>query len=86
MPTCSNPPSGIMYLLSMKFDTSVFSVFLFKKANPIAAFSPEMSYFAASIQWKMPENIIKIERQTLVIFKDIIEQYFCSGCWLIAKI
>ena len=62
-----------MSLLSMEFENSVFSTFLFKKASPIAASSPEMTYFTASIRWKMLENIFKIERLELPIFKDIIE-------------
>ena len=44
-----------------------FLLFSSKKTNPSAASSPEMSYFTASIRWKMPENIIKIERQKIPI-------------------
>ena len=67
LPTCSNPPSGVMSLLSMEFVNSVFSAFLFKKTSPVAVSSPEMSYFTGSIRRKIPENIIKIERQKLPI-------------------
>ena len=51
----------------MEFDNSAYSAFLFKEteASPIAASSPELTCFTASILWEIRENIIGIERQKL---------------------
>ena len=51
----------------MEFDNTAFSAFLFEEAEarPITAFSPELTYFIASILWEIRKNIIKIERQKL---------------------
>ena len=51
----------------MEFDNSAFSAFLFKvtEARPIAASSPELTYFTASIVWEIRENIIRIKRERL---------------------
>ena len=65
LPTCSNNLYGVSSLLSMEFDNSAFFGFLFKEteANPIAASSPELTCFTASILWEMCGNIIRIKRE-----------------------
>ena len=58
--TCSKPVYGVLFLLSMEFDNSVFFAFLFKetKVSPIAASSPELTCSTAPILWEILEKII----------------------------
>ena len=51
----------------MELDNSAYFAFPFKEteASPIAASSPELTCFTASILWEIRENITGIESQKL---------------------
>ena len=60
LPTCYNPLSGVLTLLSKEFGNLAFCSFLVEEteASSIAASSPEVACLTTSILWKIRENII----------------------------
>ena len=65
--TCASHLSEVLSVLSIDFDNSAFSAFLFREtdASSITASSPELTCFTGSVLWEIDESKIKIEKQKL---------------------